>query len=353
VNDPFNASFDINFAICDFYYYQNIGLTNNNLFNNYWRRTVNQINRGKMLSAYFDLEENDIQTLRLNDKIRIDNSWWNINRIQDYNANSRALTKVELLSIDDELSLPATKITRPITRGDIKRAARFIMESFYRNNNINLSEGSVIVKGIGNVINEGLEGFVQGDYKVITENGYNGLNGGENFANTDLTFTGNRSHDTDGNSFELTTDNGAYGEGYLYVDPTDAQIGVGGAYIASGGSAVETYTNGLKRLSVTQSGVLKNWQGRSKWIRDISAAATLDDSYHIVNCTANTFTIDLPTAVGIGGQEYIIKNSGSGTITIDPDGSETIDGGTTGTLSPGDAVTIVSTGTNWIITSRG
>jgi hypothetical protein len=195
MNDPFNASFDINFAICDFYYYPNIGLTNNNLFNTYWRRTVNQINRGKMLSAFFDLDEDDIQTLRLNDKIRIDNSWWNINKIQDYNANSRTLTKVELLSIDDELSLPIFRLpTKPDRKTGLDALTGVVLD-FYRNNNVNLSDGSVVVKGIGNVVNEGLEGFVQGDYKVITTQGINGLSGGENFANTDLTLTGLRVHE--------------------------------------------------------------------------------------------------------------------------------------------------------------
>jgi hypothetical protein len=90
-----------------------------------------------------------------------------------------------------------------------------------------------------------------------------------------------------------------------------------------------------------------------KIISDISATTTLSATQHFVNCTANTFTINLPTAVGIRGQEYVVVNSGSGTITIDPNGTETINGGTTGTLTPGDAVTIMSTGTNWIITSRG
>jgi len=228
------------------------------------------------------------------------------------------------------------------------------MESFYRNNNVNLSEGSVIVKGIGNVINEGLEGFVQGDYKVITENGYNGLNGGENFANTDLTFTGNRSHDTDGNSFELTTDSGAYGEGYIYLDPANAYIGNNDSFIQiTNGGEVIFFTDNTPIARGTTDRTFFTESGRRKLVDNISSTTTLTTEAHLVNCTANTFTIDLPTAVGIGGQEYIIKNSGSGTITIDPNGAETIDGGTTGTLSPGDAVTIVSTGTNWIITSRG
>jgi hypothetical protein len=90
-----------------------------------------------------------------------------------------------------------------------------------------------------------------------------------------------------------------------------------------------------------------------KIITDISATTTLSATQHIVNCTANTFTINLPSAAGIKGQEYVIVNSGGGIVTVDPDGAETINGATTGTLKAGDSVTIISTGTNWIITSRG
>jgi cyanate lyase len=65
---------------------------------------MGQINNGKMLIANFDLKENDIQALKLNDKIRIDNSWWNINKVIDYDANARKLTRVELISIDNEIN---------------------------------------------------------------------------------------------------------------------------------------------------------------------------------------------------------------------------------------------------------
>jgi hypothetical protein len=172
MNDPFNATFDINFAVCDFYYYESIGLTNSNLFNNYWRRTLNQINSGKMLTAYFDLREDDIKTLKLNDKIRIDNSWWSINKVQDYNCSQRMLTKVELLSIDDELKIPiARRMVKRPTGNITAIALEGVRDKFYKNNNVNLSEGGVVVKGIGNVVNEGLTGFIEGDYKVITEGG--------------------------------------------------------------------------------------------------------------------------------------------------------------------------------------
>jgi hypothetical protein len=104
--DPFNPLSDINFAPAQYYYYQVNQNTNNNLYNSYWRRTVAQINGGKLLTAYFLLNEVDIQLMELNDKIRIDNSWWSINKIIDYNANDLVPTKVELISLETEIDLP-------------------------------------------------------------------------------------------------------------------------------------------------------------------------------------------------------------------------------------------------------
>lgn len=69
----------------------------------------------------------------------------------------------------------------------------------------------------------------------------------------------------------------------------------------------------------------------------------------IVNCTSGTFTVDLPTAVGITGRMFIIKNTGGGTITVNGDGSETIDGSLTQLLTTTDSLHICSTGVNWII----
>jgi hypothetical protein len=70
----------------------------------------------------------------------------------------------------------------------------------------------------------------------------------------------------------------------------------------------------------------------------------------VVNCTSGTFTVTLPTAVGIEGQYFIVKNSGTGVITIDGDGAETIDGAANKTLSVQyESMTVVSNGANWII----
>jgi hypothetical protein len=46
-----------------------------------------------------------------------------------------------------------------------------------------------------------------------------------NFANTNLTFSGDRAHDTNGNYLEITTDGGNYGEAFIYMDSTKNEIG--------------------------------------------------------------------------------------------------------------------------------
>lgn len=66
------------------------------------------------------------------------------------------------------------------------------------------------------------------------------------------------------------------------------------------------------------------------------------------DASSGDITINLPTAVGWLGFQYTVKHSGSGnSVIIDPNGSQTIDGSTTLTLVPKQAVTIMSDGANW------
>lgn len=81
-----------------------------------------------------------------------------------------------------------------------------------------------------------------------------------------------------------------------------------------------------------------------------TANYTVDNLDCVVNCTANTFTVTLPTAVGCEGQYFIVKNSGAGVITIEGDGTETIDGASNKTLSVQyESMTLVSDGANWVV----
>lgn len=178
-DDPLLPTFDINFATCAFYYYNTTSLTENNLYNRYWRRTMGQINNGKMLTAMFNLTESDIQKMKLNDKIRIDNSWWNINKVIDYDANATKLTKVELISIDTELDfMPFSAgfnepgIGLPNV-GPIQQVANNTVvkqKSAYGNvTGEGGMQGEII--GKGNVVPPGFKTLIVGDGYDVTSNG--------------------------------------------------------------------------------------------------------------------------------------------------------------------------------------
>ena len=81
-----------------------------------------------------------------------------------------------------------------------------------------------------------------------------------------------------------------------------------------------------------------------------TATYTILATDSLINCTANTFTVTLPSGATVGsGAQYTIKNSGTGSITVDGSGSETIDGSLTKTLAQYDSITVASDGINFII----
>lgn len=80
----------------------------------------------------------------------------------------------------------------------------------------------------------------------------------------------------------------------------------------------------------------------------------LDDTV-LVACSGAGKTITLPAASNIAGRIYTIKkiDSSASTVTIDANGSETIDGALTQTISSQyGLVTIQSTNSNWVILNR-
>lgn len=82
-----------------------------------------------------------------------------------------------------------------------------------------------------------------------------------------------------------------------------------------------------------------------------TGAYTITTSDYLINATANSFAMTLPTAVGIEGQIFRLGNSGTGTITVDTTSSQLIGVYASGTLSliQGDSLTVMSNGANWII----
>lgn len=68
------------------------------------------------------------------------------------------------------------------------------------------------------------------------------------------------------------------------------------------------------------------------------------DRGKVINCTG-TFTLSVDAAATLGdGFTFAVLNSGSGTITIDPNASETIDGSTTKAIAAGKMVVVYCDG---------
>ena len=73
------------------------------------------------------------------------------------------------------------------------------------------------------------------------------------------------------------------------------------------------------------------------------------------DATGGSFTVELPSAVGIAGRRFFVKriNSGANTVTVDGDSTETIDGMSSQRLdTQWAAITVVSNGATWIIESQ-
>lgn len=80
-----------------------------------------------------------------------------------------------------------------------------------------------------------------------------------------------------------------------------------------------------------------------------TVATSFTATDHTIDCAGSAFTVTLPTAVGIQGRVYRMKNTSGGTKTIATTSSQTIDGSATQTRASGAFIVVQSNNTNWII----
>jgi hypothetical protein len=94
---------------------------------------------------------------------------------------------------------------------------------------------------------------------------------------------------------------------------------------------------------------LKSLGGITFPLTGITTTYTVKDDDYLIDITGNTITVTLPTAVGFSGKNYVIKNRGTGVVTVGTASSQTIDGSSSKILNNNDSIEIVSDGSNWII----
>lgn len=250
LNDPINPSFDINFDQCAYYFFNDWEpMTQNNLFNLYHRRYIYQLTKGRIMTAFFYLTPTDILNFKLNDRIFIKDAWWNVNKIIDYNANKEQLTKVELVTVDDGISIKIKPTVKPVRRpvltgnalGPIKPhptdpivvgPIRGLNASITPSRNVLTIGSGGLILGEGNVVNGGKNGpsnnIIIGDNN--TSSGTNSLIIGNN--NTDR-----------GNSTKIIVGNNITADGKADIVArtieAKSEVIIGNTTITENGSIVE------------------------------------------------------------------------------------------------------------------
>jgi len=94
---------------------------------------------------------------------------------------------------------------------------------------------------------------------------------------------------------------------------------------------------------------LKSLGGITFPLTGITVTYLVKEEDYLIDVTGNTITVTLPTAVGVNGKNYVIKNRGTGVVTVATTSSQTIDGANSKSLSNNDSIEVVSDGSNWII----
>lgn len=82
---------------------------------------------------------------------------------------------------------------------------------------------------------------------------------------------------------------------------------------------------------------------------DVSANTTINAAYQnsLITTTSSPTLALIDVATAGAGFAFTVNNEGAGTVTVDPDSTETINGSSTLTLSSGDWAIIVCDGTEW------
>jgi hypothetical protein len=107
VNDAINPTEDLNYGICERYYWDDwSSVSNNNLFNKYWRNWMNSIidKDSHLLTATFHLNAVDMANLNLKNFYQVNGVFYRINKLK-YSVNNQ-IAEVELLRA---INFPAFK----------------------------------------------------------------------------------------------------------------------------------------------------------------------------------------------------------------------------------------------------
>lgn len=178
--------------------------------------------------------------------------------------------------------------------------------------------------------------FVSSSYAVTASYALNGGVSDTNFANTNLTFDGNREHDTNGNSLQISTDGVQLNESWFYMAPQEAYIGWGNNTITFVPSKIEFITTSSagftqrSRLKISSSNELVINENGDNY--DFRVESDTNQNMLFVDGGTNRVGIgkSAPNAIlDVNGDTIIsgsttIKNLGSTALNVIGSGSNNI-----------------------------
>ena len=139
---------------------------------------------------------------------------------------------------------------------------------------------------------------------------------------------------------------------YIYVTNNTTQNGTWGIIAfgagSSGGTASSLAGYGLEAISATLN--------QAYTISSLSAGYTIlpSDQATAFVWSGGAATVNLSSASTLGASWFIlVKNNGTGTLTVACSGSNTIDSATTKTFQPGNSAFILCTGTGFVTVGYG
>ena len=189
-------------------------------------------------------------------------------------------------------------------------------------------------------------GLGQGMGRITFQNADSGANG---LARIEASVLGGQDpNDGSRIAFLTTNSSGVYAERLRITETGFVQIH--GAYtlpVADGTVGQVLTTDGSGAVTFADAG---GGGASALTIEDKTSAYTVvtGDLGKVINCTTGTFTVTLTAAATLGsGFNVIIWNTGTGVITVDPDGTEKINELLTLTLQKGEGVSIICTGTEF------
>ena len=120
-----------------------------------------------------------------------------------------------------------------------------------------------------------------------------------------------------------------------------------------GASTAQAQASALAGYGLTATGsTLSQSAPVTLFNSNYTAGATDRAETYVWNGGVGTFT--LPSAITVGNDYFVaLRNSGAGDITVATQGLETVNGGASLVLQPGDSATIVTDGLNWFTLGLG